>query len=330
MKEVWWVNHKQTVSQEVGGQYLWSPKKDKKGRSIEYYENMRRAAPGDLVISYANRQVGHIGRVTEFAVTARKPEEFGAKGAQWSDDGWFLPVFWVSLTPPVFPKDLIGVLGPLLPEKHSPLRSYSGDGNQLYLARVSRAVFDVIVRASSYDIELLLRGGANSLTFQSIKERLDDEAERKVREDFELGDTVKEAVIQARRGQGKFRANVERVETACRLTMITNPSLLIASHIKPWRSCDTADERLDGMNGLLLTPDADLLFDRGFITFQDDGEIRVSPRFDNQDLRRLGLGDIAMPRLGFGEAQMPWRTEAFASEQQKYLAYHRAEVYVGD
>src|SRR5215470_7085840 len=204
MKEVWWVNHKQTVSQEVGGQYLWSPKKDKKGRSIEHYENMRRAAPGDLVISYANRQVGHIGRVTEFAVTARKPEEFGAKGAQWSDDGWFLPVFWVSLTPPVFPKDLIGVLGPLLPEKHSPLRSYSGDGNQLYLARVSRAVFDVIVRASSYDIELLLRGGANSLTFQSIKERLDDEAERKVREDFELGDTVKEAVIQARRGQGKF------------------------------------------------------------------------------------------------------------------------------
>src|SRR5690606_13635344 len=115
-------------------------------------------------------------------------------------------------------------------------------------------------------------------------------------------DTVKKTVILARRGQGKFRSNVEAVESACRLTGITNPSLLIASHIKPWRHCSTAGERLDGMNGLLLTPDADLLFDRGFISFADSGEVLVSPRVDHSDLRRLGFEQLALERFGVAEA----------------------------
>src|SRR4030081_109570 len=102
------------------------------------------------------------------------------------------------------------------------------------------------------------------------------------------------------------------MEEKRRITKITNSCLLIASHIMPWRSCKTATQRLDGMNGLLLTPDADLLFDRGFVTFQDDGEVRVSSRFDGEDLRRLGLGDLAMPTLGFSEAPAPWRTMSFA------------------
>ena len=47
------------------------------------------------------------------------------------------------------------------------------------------------------------------------------------------------------------------------------------------------------MNGLLLTPDADLLFDRGFISFEDDGDVLVSRRIDREDLRRLGFQDLA-------------------------------------
>jgi hypothetical protein len=83
------------------------------------------------------------------------------------------------------------------------------------------------------------------------------------------------------------------------------------------------------MNGLLLTPDADLLFDRGFITFRDNGDAQVSPRFDSEDLQRLGLGELTLPRLGFSEAPIPWRTEAFAPAQCDYLAYHRSQVYIG-
>jgi putative restriction endonuclease len=83
------------------------------------------------------------------------------------------------------------------------------------------------------------------------------------------------------------------------------------------------------MNGLMLTPDADLLFDRGFITFGDEGDVEVSPRFDQEDLRRLGLGDLAWKQLGFSEASAPWKSKAFTNAQCDYLAYHRTEVFVG-
>ena len=84
------------------------------------------------------------------------------------------------------------------------------------------------------------------------------------------------------------------------------------------------------MNGLMLTPDADLLFDRGFITFEDDGEFRVSSRFDLNDLRRLGLAEPAWKQLGFSEAPTTWNARSFHPSQRDYLAYHRANVYVGE
>jgi hypothetical protein len=331
MSQFWWVNHKQTARQEIEGQYLWSPKTQSNGARSVFYDNMRRASPGDLILSYAGGVIRFVGRVAEFAFTAPKPSEFGSTGAYWSDEGWLLPVFWTPLVPPVRPKDLLETLAPILPNKYSPIRPHSGDGNQgVYLAEIPEAVFDAVVTAGVVDDILLARGGANSLTFQVVKERLDDTVERLVETDEALDSTTKDAVIQARRGQGVFRRNVEAIEAACRLTGIRNPVLLIASHIKPWRSCTTPSERLNGMNGLMLTPDADLLFDRGFLTFEDDGEVRISTRFDLDDLRRLGLAEPAWKQFGFSEAPMNWSAKAFHPAQRDYLAYHRANVYVGE
>jgi len=325
----WWVNHKQTFDQEIENQYLWSPKTSKGGIRNRFYDNMRQANPGDLVLSYANQVIRYVGRVAEFAFTAPKPAEFGTTGSYWDNEGWLLPVFWTELDPPIRPKDLLPVIGPLLPERYSPIRAYSGDGNQgVYLASIPEAVFDAVIAGTAFDHVLLAKGGANRLNFQIVKDELDERAETNIRADATLDSTVKAAVIQARRGQGKFRSNVEATEKSCRLTGITNPSLLIASHIKPWRSCTSAEQRLDGSNGLLLTPDADLLFDRGFITFEDGGDIKVSPRFDHEDLRRLGLGDLAWKQLGFSDAQVPWKSKEFSNRQRDYLAYHRAQVYV--
>jgi hypothetical protein len=217
-----------------------------------------------------------------------------------------------------------------LPQKYSPIRPSTGDGNQgAYLAEISQEVFDIIVDSSVVNSELLVRGGANSLTYQVIKEQLNDRAERVVHADTNLDQTTKEAVIQARRGQGKFRTNVESIEKECRVTGVRTPSLLIASHIMPWRSCTTAGQRLDGMNGLMLTPDADLLFDRGFMTFEDDGSIKYSQRVNRDDLRRLGLGDVVWHQLrGFGEAPMTRPSTSFKPAQCEYLVYHRTEVYL--
>jgi hypothetical protein len=241
MTQYWWVNHKQTARQEIENQYLWSPKTRSDGVRNVFYDNMRRAKPNDLVLSYADGVIRYVGRVTEFAFTAPKPAEFGSTGAYWHDEGWLLPVFWTPLAPLVRPKTLIATLGPLLPTKYSPIRPSTGDGNQgVYLASISREVFETIVAAADIDYRSLSQGGANSLSYQVVTEILEDSVERKIRSDLQLEDTVKTSVIQARRGQGKFRSNVEGIENACRLTGITNPAFLIASHIRPWRLCETA------------------------------------------------------------------------------------------
>ena len=329
MPQFWWVNHNQTARQEIDGQYLWSPKTESNGARSQFYNNMREATPGDIVLSYAEQAVRYVGRVTEFAFTAPKPVEFGLTGANWSQEGWLLPVYWTPLTPPVRPRGLIGTLGPLLPRRYSPINPVTGFGNQkAYLARIPQAAYEVVVAGAALNPEALARGGANSLTFEVVTELLDDAVERRISADLQLDSTVKESVILARRGQGRFRENVEALEPACRLTGISNPSLLIASHIKPWRLCTSAEERLDGMNGLMLTPDADLLFDRGFISFEDDGEVRVSPRVDRDDLRRLGFERLAWERFGVAEAPAIWRTMDFPTRQRGYMAYHRSEVFI--
>lgn len=329
MTAYWWVNHKQTVRQEVEGQYLWSPKTNANGRRNQSYENMRQASPGDLVLSYAFGKIGWIGHVTEFAITAPKPAEFRNAGSYWDHEGWLLPVYWVPLEPPVRPKTRIGALGPLLPQKHSPISPLTGDGNQnVYLASVGPELFEEIVSGAILDRNALVRGGSNSLTFDVVTEQLNDAAERWVEKDPGLDSTTKQSLIHARRGQGVFRRNVEAREKACRLTGITNPTLLIASHIKPWRVCKTAKERLDGANGLLLTPDADHLFDRGFISFDESGEVIASPRVPSKDLVRLGFDQLMRQRAGMGEGSPVWNVGSFDGSQAEYLGYHRRQVFI--
>lgn len=323
------MNHNQTARQEIDGQYLWSPKTESNGARSEFYNNMRRAVPGDLVLSYSAQAVRYVGRVAEFAFTAPKPEEFGDTGGYWSHEGWLLPVFWVPLSTPIRPKSLIGTLGPLLPKRHSPISPISGAGHQkAYLAAIPKDAFEVVVADAWFNQDILARGGSNSLTFEVVTDLLEDIVERRIAVDAHLDDTVKESAILARRGQGKFRANVEEIEVACRLTGVANPSLLIASHIKPWRLCSSAQERLDGMNGLLLTPDADWLFDRGFISFEDDGEIMISPRVDRADMRRLGFEHLLGEQFQLAEAPSYCAGMTFPAERRPYLAYHRSQVFI--
>ena len=328
MSRHWWVNHNQTARQEIGGNYLWSPKTERSGARSQFYDNMREANPGDLVLSYSGQAVRFVGRVADFAYTARKPEEFGLVGSNWSHVGWLLPVFWTALSPPVRPKSIVGEIAPYLPTKYSPLRA-SGDGNQkVYLAEIDQELFDAVTARAAFDRLVLRAGGANSLVYEVAKELMDDAVERAVVADVALNDTERQSIIKARRGQGKFRANVEVIERECRLTGVANPLLLRASHIKPWHLCETAAERLDGMNGLLLTPDADHLFDRGFITFGEDGAVRPSSRVERLDLRRLGFDQLAIQRFGFEEAPVNWNVGTFQPAQQRYLDFHRAQVFV--
>ena len=131
-----------------------------------------------------------------------------------------------------------------------------------------------------------------------------------------IPETTRKALIQARRGQGRFKENVHRIEHQCRITGIFNPTHLIASQIKPWRE-STDEERLAGSNGLLLTPSMDHLFDRGFMTFADDGEVLISPVADGESLSRMGISGSRRLQVG-----------PFNADQRHFLRYHRDEIFL--
>jgi hypothetical protein len=90
------------------------------------------------VFSYANGRISQIGLVETGAVTAPKPPEFVAAGDNWSQEGWLVRVNWQPLRQPLVPQTFFELLQPLLPERHSPISTSTGQGNQgVYLAGLS-------------------------------------------------------------------------------------------------------------------------------------------------------------------------------------------------
>ncbi|MER9235898.1 hypothetical protein NKI56_28260 [Mesorhizobium sp. M0622] len=87
MAQFWSVNHNQTARQGIDGQHLWSLKTESNGARNEFRNNMRRATPGDPVVSYADQAVDYMGRIAEFAFAVPKPMELGETGAYWNQEG---------------------------------------------------------------------------------------------------------------------------------------------------------------------------------------------------------------------------------------------------
>ncbi len=200
-------------------------------------------------------------------------------------------------------------LARLLPERHSPLRA-SGDPNPaVYLAAVPRKMAAAVCRLVGAEVDRLVE----ELTQRAGGHFPDEIAEERLLQRHDLAPALKRDLLQARRGLGLFRDNLEKVESACRLTGLLDRRHLRAVHIKPWRRSSDL-EKLDGCNGLLLSPHLEHLFTRGYISFSDAGELLVSRNLNPAVLDKWGL-------------QLPRYVDAFRPEQCRYLDYHRSEVF---
>lgn len=312
----WWVNQNQTYRHEVRGGYLWSPKRKANSARNPYYDFMREVAPGDVVFSFSETRVRAIGIAASHAYEAPKPLEFGRAGAYWETIGWRIDVRFTELRLPIKPAEHMAMLAPLLPDRYAPLRPNGAGLQNLYLTRLPVPLAAALVDLLGVDVRRLLAGprvpygGAAAIGLVEWEEH---ELSR-LRSDDTLPETDREAVVLARRGQGVFKQRVMRIERACRLTGVTREEHLRASHCKPWRD-STNEERLDGENGLLLTPTIDHLFDRGFIGFEDNGDLIVSPVADKVSLERMGIDPTRSVNVG-----------DFTLGQRRYLSFHRDSV----
>jgi putative restriction endonuclease len=319
---VWWVNHNQTFRQEFFGKYIWSPKRKRNDQVNPFYETMREVAPGDIVYSFADGAVQGFGMARTHCYTSPRPDEFGHIGQAWNEVGWRVDIDFQPFTDPIFPTQHMQAIAPTLPDRYSPIRA-NGYGNQgVYLALIPEQMALVIAQLASPELLGIIQGIQFSEHVETplpelrgIAEWEDRECTR-ISEDGKLRETEKQALIKARRGQGLFRQNVAHIERFCRVTRVDRPEHLIASHIKPWRESDNRERLFEG-NGLLLTPTIDHLFDRGFISFENSGELLVSPVAHGESMKKMGIVTDRVVNVG-----------GFAEPQKEFLEFHRTSVFL--
>ncbi len=127
--------------------------------------------------------------------------------------------------------------------------------------------------------------------------------------------TEAERLVVQRVGQNLFRAALlDYWQGRCCVTGLDVPNLLRASHIKPWAACESDEERLDVFNGLLLAPHIDALFDGGWISFSDEGNVLIS--------NRLPTGAASLLAL-----TPDWRVRSVNARHRPYLDAHRRLVF---
>ncbi len=124
--------------------------------------------------------------------------------------------------------------------------------------------------------------------------------------------TEAERLVVQRVGQEVFRSGlIDYWQGQCPLTGISDTALLRASHIIPWKDCTSDGERLDVHNGFLLSALWDAAFDRGLVTFDDEGCPICSPALSASAVDELRwINPISL-----------------TDKHRERLAHHRTEIF---
>ena len=99
---------------------------------------------------------------------------------------------------------------------------------------------------------------------------------------------------------------------------LSEPRLLIASHIVPWAK--DRNNRLNPRNGLCLSAIHDRAFDKGLIALSDDFKVILAESLKRRN--DLFARDVFLPLEG-KPIELPERF----SPNPEFIARHRAEIF---
>ena len=132
----------------------------------------------------------------------------------------------------------------------------------------------------------------------------------------------REQLAKARINQQFFRDTVlTSYHQKCCITGIDVPSLLVASHIKPWAVSNPETERTNPRNGLCLNALHDKAFDKGLITVLPDYTVRVSTHLKKE------RSNEGMDWLLLCDKKQICLPERFAP-QKEFLEYHNDVIFI--
>lgn len=182
------------------------------------------------------------------------------------------------------------------------------------IAKNNRNIYSKVKDISNFKAALnkylkFIKEEYNTKIFIEIENKV---SEIKSRKDISI--TEKQNLILSRIGQGKFRNKLIDYWSGCSITKLDKVNLLVASHIKPWSESNDF-ERLDVFNGLLLLPNYDKLFDKGYINFDDKGKIRISKYLNENDLKVLNIN----PHIKLINIE---------TKHIEYLHYHNEKCFI--
>ncbi len=262
----YWVNLGGTHEEVKEKQFLWAPHDEQ--RRLKHWDVVGQVKEGDVIFCAYGTYVQHVAIAQADAFMAKRPVT--RKKQNEADFGHQVNIVFEQNAQPVLKSQLAPDFLNRFNESCS-TKVFTNKGvAQFYMSQLS-------TEAGLFLLETM--GLSNS----PIDTLVDEGSQRPV----EI--TEREALVLARIGQGVFRQELlARWNDSCALTGLRNKALLVASHIVPWADA-TNEERLDVDNGLLLVVHMDCLFDRGLISFADDGELLLSNLLVEDDRKVFSL-----------------------------------------
>lgn len=139
---------------------------------------------------------------------------------------------------------------------------------------------------------------------------------KKIENDPNLNITERLNIVKSRIGQGEYRERLlKKYNNECIITHIKIPEVLIASHIKPWAVSNNS-ERVNSNNGFILSATYDRLFDRGLISFENNGRILLSSMITSENAQILKLENKKIYDIKYNACM------------NDFLEYHRDVIFI--
>jgi HNH endonuclease len=281
---------------------IYTPGKSLVAGEDSHHRLMLDPVPGDVVVHI--RAAGVKGQFIGLSTVADKPQLI-----RYRKRGKSSNVYYILL------KDDVNFDVPLQPFKDKfgkqILKFTSSEAHYPFAKDLSLVQRGYLKKATPGLVRLFISALANKpLLSESSYPPSDPESDiAEINSRKNIPKTTKKLLIAARLGQGGFRSSLDKPwGDRCAIRGFSTREFLRASHIKKW-SESTDKERLDPNNGLLLSAHLDALFDKGLISFDENGKMLVAKGVSSAERRAL---------LRSGKLRRkPWE------ELNRYLSVHR-------
>jgi len=253
--------------------YIWAPVKHFSDIGKYNWENVKRLQKGDVIYSVTQDKIVSVNIATSSAVSKKKPTDLDIPAA---GDGWYITANYSPLRRPIPLQKTHKIdIARLSVEREIP---FDEDGNQ-----IEGKIFEIPYETHKYMMGLVSLYNFNNFDLPELSER-DVATVHQIEHLMEKYDTKEHKNLAIRMGilETELKQKLLRHTRKCAICDINYEEFIAPAYIKSWEFASTS-ERLDINNLVMMCPLHRDMFEKGLITFNDKGMIKMSSliRFEN-------------------------------------------------